>query len=194
MPATQPCLSSLAWLERPLNVWGQNHIPRSTHSCLVVFLWFSRAPWRMNPRGRSQHSPVSSPKAESLFVTWYSEETVPHSAGSLSRETQVGDFKTKFLDACGEAPPPPQLLPDLLSNRGMIYTDCRLYHFYVGSLCFYKLNFFLVILPVLPLIIPFSFDFSSGAEMRLKCNLKMLPFQHHTTGLLHLSESALYDS
>lgn len=123
MPATQPCLSSLAWLERPLNVWGQNHIPRSTHSCLVVFLWFSRAPWRMNPRGRSQHSPVSSPKAESLFVTWYSEEAVPRSAGSLSRETQVGDFKTKFLDAWGEAPPPPNyFLTSLATEAWFIRT------------------------------------------------------------------------
>lgn len=122
MPATQPCLSSLAWLERPLNVWGQNHIPRSTHSCLVVFLWFSRAPWRMNPRGRSQHSPVCSPKAESLFVTWYSEETVPRSAGSLSRETQVGDFKTKFLDAWGEAPPPHYFLTSLATEAWFIRT------------------------------------------------------------------------
>lgn len=47
---------------------------------------------------------------------------------------------------------------------------------------------------MLPLIIPFSFDSSSGAEMRLKCNLKMVLFQHLTTGLLHVSESALYDS
>lgn len=114
-PATQPCLSSLTWLEWPLNVWGQNHIPRSTHSCSVVFLSFSRAPWRINPRGRSQHSPVSSPKAESLRL---SPDTLRKQLHVLQAQFVQGDAGRGFQDQVSgwEVPPPHYFLTSLATE------------------------------------------------------------------------------
>lgn len=129
-------VSSLTWLEWPLNVWGQNHIPRSTHSCSVVFLWFSRAPWRMNPRGKGVSIVLSVVLKLKAYVCHL---TLSGNSCTFCKQFVQGDtgrgFQDQVFGCLGEKCLPP-LLPDLLSNRGMIYTNSRLYHLHVGILCF----------------------------------------------------------